>query len=311
MDKRINWIDIAKGIGIIIVVYWHSLKGVHRYIGFNNVIYFAQTKLFDCFCMAMFFMISGFFVSSWSSKPFVKALIVKARSLLVPYIIWSFIQGLAMLVVHAGNITWKSLVLIPFFTIDQMWFIYDLFIIFILFYVLRRLFHNPNVLLVVSLLLCIASPMITFWQLSGIFYYFFFFEIGNYWKLKIGLGNFEKWSILISSFLLFTLVYYINARINSSNIILRIIIAILGSIFVISLSTKIYNKILAKIGRASMYIYILHFLFMAPTYIALSKIKFDIAWMAIILSFLVGLIIPLLIYKLLPQGKLRKICFGR
>lgn len=92
MVERIKWVDIARGIGILMVVYWHSLKGVYNYIGFNKAVYDIQIDFFDSFCMAAFFMISGFFVRRWLERTPKVAIMQKIQLLFIPYLIWSFIQ---------------------------------------------------------------------------------------------------------------------------------------------------------------------------------------------------------------------------
>ena len=72
---RIQWIDIAKGIGIILVIIGH----VSINANINDFIY--------SFHMPLFFIISGFLYKP--KKNFVKN---KVRSILIPYFVFSIVS---------------------------------------------------------------------------------------------------------------------------------------------------------------------------------------------------------------------------
>ena len=72
-DGRIQWIDTAKGIGILFVVLIHC-------IGDTN---FVLNKFILSFDMQLFFFVSGL-CSKRSSESFLKFCAKKAKSLLIP-----------------------------------------------------------------------------------------------------------------------------------------------------------------------------------------------------------------------------------
>ena len=74
-EKRINYVDIAKGIGIILVLIGH--------ISINNNI----NSIIYAFHMPLFFAISGFLYKE--KKHFIKR---KAKSILVPYFIFAILS---------------------------------------------------------------------------------------------------------------------------------------------------------------------------------------------------------------------------
>lgn len=78
--KRVESIDILRGIAIILMMAGH-VGGVPPYVD----------KYIHMFHMPVWFFISGWFYKS-SSQPLLKIAKEKARSLLVPYVIWGILE---------------------------------------------------------------------------------------------------------------------------------------------------------------------------------------------------------------------------
>lgn len=84
-SQRIHWIDIAKGIGIILVSFGHIRNGDGQSVWLPaldtpiNIIYL--------FHMPLFFFLGGLTVSS--RRQFPDFLKVKAKTLLIPYYLYS------------------------------------------------------------------------------------------------------------------------------------------------------------------------------------------------------------------------------
>jgi fucose 4-O-acetylase-like acetyltransferase len=72
--ERINWIDIVKGFGIILVIYAHNFPYLENYI--------------YSFHMPLFFFLSGLF---HPNKLTIKIVKKRIQQILVPYFIWSFL----------------------------------------------------------------------------------------------------------------------------------------------------------------------------------------------------------------------------
>jgi len=73
-EKRINWIDLVKGFGIVLVIYAHNFPYLETYIyGFH---------------MPLFFFISGLFHPKELNITIVKK---RAKQILLPYFLWSFL----------------------------------------------------------------------------------------------------------------------------------------------------------------------------------------------------------------------------
>lgn len=85
MHQRVHWIDIAKGLGIILVCFGHIRNGSGESVWLPalnpaiNAVYL--------FHMPLFFFLGGFTFSS--KRPFTDFLKVKAKTLLIPYYVFS------------------------------------------------------------------------------------------------------------------------------------------------------------------------------------------------------------------------------
>ena len=85
--KRLDWIDIAKGIGIILVVLGHTLVPQVRETGFAG---FLWIFIYN-FHMPLFFFLSGYLfekgLSHYTNKG--KFILGKLQYLMLPYLIFS------------------------------------------------------------------------------------------------------------------------------------------------------------------------------------------------------------------------------
>ena len=63
--ERIEWIDYAKGIGIILVVYGHMIRGMSQHIP-ANFFYVSDSVVYG-FHMPLFFFLTGLFVEKWAA----------------------------------------------------------------------------------------------------------------------------------------------------------------------------------------------------------------------------------------------------
>src|ERR671933_120684 len=99
---RVDWIDYAKGVGIILVVYGHVVIGIT-----NAGIIASATdtlRLFPkysldliyTFHMSLFFFLSGLVADGNPSKSngdFKSLFWKKVKTIAYPYLVWSIIQG--------------------------------------------------------------------------------------------------------------------------------------------------------------------------------------------------------------------------
>lgn len=129
---RIDWIDAARGIGIILVVYGHVMRGlvVARLIPADAFFRQGDTLIY-AFHMSLFFVLSGLFARAArrrGARPFLWA---RIRTLAYPYLLWSLVQGVTTL--YAGHLaqhglSWQAIASILWQPIGQFWFLHALFL---------------------------------------------------------------------------------------------------------------------------------------------------------------------------------------
>ena len=308
--KRLDWVDTARGIGIIFVVYGHALRG-HMSSGAFSPSWHAdmQDRLIYAWHMPLFFFLAGLFVQQSLAKGARRFLHDKAVALVYPYFLWSIVSILlAMLAAGATNGTaglsdltglWRE----PVF---QYWFLYALLLC-----QLVTLATSGDWRF--SALLCGVSAYAgTTWPLG-----FATLALGYYCYFGIGLllaPVVLRWRP--STWILGTVAVFALAVFASSFVfdiekparVMALIRAACGTAAVVAMSMLAapHARWLGIIGSASMAIYVLHTIFSAGTRIALRAVAFPDDRIALALGTLAGIVPPLIIwaiarrYRMLP-----------
>ncbi len=181
---RIDWVDYAKGICIILVVMMHSTLGVEKAAGalswLNPFIEWARP-----FRMPDFFMISGLFLASRIDRPWREYLDSKVVHFVYFYLLWMTIQFAlkAWPIYQAegvpGLAQGYALGLIePYGT---LWFIYLLPIFFVVTKLAR---HVPPLLMFAVGAALEIAPIETGWMLIDEFASRFVYFYAGFWLAK-------------------------------------------------------------------------------------------------------------------------------
>ncbi|MFV0538459.1 MAG: acyltransferase family protein [Dysgonomonas sp.] len=128
--ERISRIDIAKGIGISLVVYGHTFS---PFVEFTHM-----------FQMPLFFMLSGYL---YNSKDNIKETIIKkTKSLLFPYIFFLILTNLIFVVfcriLGESYHIYPSMLIAPYGVALSLWTFIAVFIACIIFKIIDRTFDN-------------------------------------------------------------------------------------------------------------------------------------------------------------------------
>lgn len=266
--KRINWIDYAKGIGIILVILGHSI--------FPEVL-----KIWICsFHMPLFFMLSGFTFNIEKYNDFKTFIKRKFKTLIIPYFIFSAVNWLWIV---ARNRRDLSLIFKKFLGIlvqvrntdfgPGLWFVPCLFLSELLLYVLVK-YLDKRILTIASIVL-----------ITGGIAYARFINVNLPWGIDVVpiSASFICFGYLIKNktdkilnykfmpiYLVANIIFcYLNFKILGESVgmwssvygneIYYILASVFGSLFIYSICKLISNiNFLLYIGQNSITYYCLH-----------------------------------------------------
>ena len=172
--KRIDWIDIAKGISIILVVYGHS--------GFNNVPFFGSWLC--VFRMPFFFFVSGLLFSGYKYETIIPFVGKRVKTLYRPYFIFSAMLMLGIWILNDPAYSTPGHMLRYIITGWEgwaLWFIPVLSLTEILFYYIARIHLNVSKKIVILVffavigrlfyLLDVPNPYNVWFVLTSVLFY--------------------------------------------------------------------------------------------------------------------------------------------
>jgi uncharacterized membrane protein YcfT len=304
---RIDWVDYAKGICIILVVMMHTTLGVEKAAGhlswLHGFIDWARP-----FRMPDFFLISGLFLAARIDKPWREYLDTKVLHFAYFYILWMTLQllskayGIYLEQGSLGVITSYAMGFVePFGT---LWFIYMLAI----FFVVTKLVHkvNPIVIFAIAALLEILSietGSIVVDEFASRYVYFFagywlapyVFKFANAVNANSALQIFT--GLIAWGLANYALVHFGLAALPFFGLVLGFI----GAAAVISTGVLMSKFHLAEAlrycGKNSIIIYLSFFLFMGPARSLLLRYApgFDLGQMSLFITAL-GVAGPVLMF---------------
>lgn len=258
-NQRIQYIDIAKGIGILLVVIGHCINSL-SFLG----------KWIWSFHMPLFFVISGLCFNPSKNTLFVPFFLKKTRTLLLPLVIFSILMVAIKSVIFPSEFNFATLKMN--FPDAAYWFIFVLFLSEILFFSIDKITNNQYLKFILLFLCLIIGKLLNIYHiyfpynLCSIFACTFFYGIGNIFRTTIHsiLNNINTngKSIIVSIILLLipaVSVYYLNNTIDlRSNtipfpILYHVLIAFIG-ITGIFLLSKVLSRIDSLIKTITLYL---------------------------------------------------------
>lgn len=311
MKKYYKDMDIARGIGIFLVVLGHSFPDNK----FNNNAFYAYIyKFIYSFHMPLFFMMSGFFAykiySILSSTQYFEFIYSKFRRVMIPYFAVSAIAipiKLYMNKYAARPISLNGLVVnILFYPLDipiqYFWFIYTLFFIFAVAPFLNRV-PIKIVLAVTGVITLMPIQQVRLFYIYGIIHYLFYFFLGIYINTI-----YEKYSLLKCRKVIILVLLIILIVLNLFDVRSQMytywnfITALTGSMLCINISYLIVNNKIGElfkyIGKYSYDIYLFSWFFQTGTRVILFQMLHLNYTLVTIIMCLVGFM-PIALSKLI------------
>jgi fucose 4-O-acetylase-like acetyltransferase len=292
---RYKWVDYLKGIAVLLVVYRHVLIGVER-TGLYVPDYLEKANMiFYSFRMPLFFILSGLFISGSFEKRGLQTLLkIKTNTLLLPYLIWVFIQVTLQIIFAAYTNSARSLIDYTYIfyqprNLDQFWYLPALLNVTVIYLLLKKnLKLTPALQITVGILFYFAASYFNSISIiSDWMEFYLFFALGDFMKdlllKKENKTAFKRIPLLLIVFPFFILaqVYYLKrteAYFSTawSGKLEFIFISLLGcyTMFLLAQLLQKINKLsfLRILGYHSLYIYVMHVIVSAPVRIFLMKV---------------------------------------
>lgn len=322
--SRIDWLDYAKGIGIILVVYGHVISGLSN-AGVLQTISIEAKQALDLsvqavylFHMPLFFFLSGLLFKDQHLTTDRQRWMFAGKKiigLMYPYLIWSIIFSVVMIAfsdkTNLVKVSWSDIPYqIVFDPKSHMWFLYAICLINLIVLGLKK-FLPIWLILSLSMALQFGAAN-TSGILSAVMSSMFFFVLGH------GLSKTvlqPKWALKPYHYVLLSLVgvgvYSIGVTVLLPNFApsqglptaISIAFALLGILMTSLLSYGIVQvkplNWLKVLGENSLYIYILHMLTWVAVRVLLLKVfKTDQFSIHFVLAMLAGLLPPIVLGQL-------------
>lgn len=339
INDHLEWIDVLKGIGIILVIIGHSIRdGMRTNMFFNNIYCFIYL-----FHMPLFFIISGYLLEkSIEKEQNIDGLInKKIITLLIPFIVYSFIIYFCFSLTKFIQIIPKNLV--QYYSIKEylllcllgknpyafhLWYIYVLFLIEICIILCSKMFSaiSQKYLLVYELicstiLYLIASYIfpsgieVVNMTLNLFMKQFVYLVVGQciyYFKLDNKIKNIHFYGFFAGMILIcYTLekdyFFYKTRTVFNYNSILMLCV-IIFVMWLINISKLIRkNRVLAFLGKNSFLLYLLHQPFCCAFVgeVAYTMLKFP-AIICILICIICSIFFPIIFKKIIYLNRITR-----
>lgn len=320
-NMRYMWVDYAKAIGIILVVFGHVNRGLHSSgISVSNLFFAKIDSIIYSFHMPLFFFLSGlFFVSSIEKSTKKNFILNKINTIFYPYVIWSLLQGGTEVILSKYTNAKTNIIEVlsfPFHPRAQFWFLYALLMIFIfacIIYHHKLFIKTLPIIILASLIGYLFSNKIgTHLHVDYITKNIVFFFIGCLFNLYKNILQklFSTSSLFLFLFLCSQYLFHLYYKMNYTQTgIFTFWLAIISICLIINLSIKLSDTDihwLRKIGELSMVIYLMHILAGSGARIILSKVfHIDNWYVHITFGTLIGIVAPVVFYYI--TGKTRMV----
>lgn len=282
---RQDWADIAKGIGIVLVVLGHVARGMVRAGQVVPQPFFDHLdRILYSFHMPLFFLLSGWFAPRSLERRGAGATIANRVDTLVwPYILWSLFQGSLEVLLSRwtnGDTPWISVLSLLWAPRGQFWFLHSLFLIAVVFAAGWWL-AGRRVLIVFLAVTFVGwlmqgnlatQPIVQQVLVNG-----FWFALGAYFGgMGFDIGRIRRIFVVVP-FVAFVLTHAIAIQLGidpTRGGILGLMAGATGILSVIGLSATLSGRVarvFLSLGTTSMGIYLMHILIGSGMRIAVEK----------------------------------------
>lgn len=263
--ERLTYLDVAKGIGILLVVIGHVYAFNRQIVDRFFVIWLYS------FHMPLFFIISGMLIAYKDEKDIWKFVKKRIKGILIPYVFFSIFSIIVFAIVNDFSrevFVQNVKATICGVGIDTLWFLPALFFGEVIFFVLRNLLKNKYVICIISAIIYILGNFMM--KDYGLICLFLgriciavgFIMIGNYTMNLIRKRN-MPWYGLIVIAILSVILSKINGLVDLNNLvfnnhILYLINSLIGTYLILEISKLIDIDEITYWGRNTLIVMATH-----------------------------------------------------
>lgn len=256
---RQNYIDVMRGIGILLVMLGHSIATINE----------PTNKLILSFHMPLFFFISGMLFYNREFKKPGKFFYGKFRRLIVPQIVMALITIVVSIIIDVILTKDLSLKNVQYLGAFDAWFLIALFIVDSVMYVVLKISKKPIYLICLTVVFFIGFLLLSYkeFHIQQALCALFFAMVGYLSKKYLDLYALKYSNFMGIGFLLLA-VTAILTKFNSpvamymndyGNKLLFAVTAIIGILAIFDISVTIEKvKILQFFGINSLIVYVTH-----------------------------------------------------
>lgn len=310
-EKYFASIDVARAIGIFLVVLGHAFPDASLQGGIQNNVWRAVFNIIYSFHMPLFIFLSGFVSGKFSTdtQDCWNRTLKKFKRLMVPYFCWGilYIPFRILLSQYASaefSIARIWRIMIGENPYSGLWFLYALFMISIIYIWLIRSDRGLKCAFLISFLMLIVGKYVSISEpIKWIFLYLFYYLLGvychkHYTFIHDNLVN-EKYVMIsgvtfVSSFIL---IHQYETYLNG---LTSIVTSISGIIIIYILSEKFSkNEIIAQIGKYGMDVFIMS----GPILVFLRIVLYKTIGISytpyVVIATIISYVAPIIISKLI------------
>lgn len=341
---RESWVDVCKGIAILLVVMGHVVTSYRN----SNLLTNAGGVNFICdfiysFHMPLFFVISGYLASkSNGSTPVKQQITKKLISYGIPYLVFSVGSWLLKFVASPfvnSKVDINDLLMIFLYPINAMWFLYALLFISIIHILVNRLIAKKKGLelanVAIAFLFLLINMVFKHNDALGInaysdlfvfdvLGYYFYFEFGSYILRHVHAavssrivsqkeGKKVVRALGLSAVLAVDVgLFYVCWANDVSNFFLNTAFALAGTLLTCAFARMVGScKLFEVLGKQSMPIYLLHGYVISATRIAISAIGLPLlnGYVPLVLCSVTSIGLSLLAYEICRHIPFVDFCF--
>ena len=326
-SNRLVYIDVTKGYLMIMVLFHHILWILIDLQKINNEVLFALNslqRLFLCFFMPCFFIISGY-CSSFKGNT--TAFIIKGfKQLIIPNCFFSILH-----MIITDNVSIERYLSIIINYGGYFWFLSAIFCSRVLLFILKKKIANSNTLIIILLLLSLLTilaknyKLIThnYWYLYHAFSFTIYLEIGQRIRYIINKSQISKPLLLSSLIFVFVIIFcivfnndipYITAKYHCTIQLFpcHLILSLLGSIsfiIIIKYFHILHFRVVNILGRESLIVFCTHLMFLTPflSYFSIEISMFNVlqSCLFIIISLMMAIVFCLTCISIFNKKYLR------